>query len=749
MKRPFAVIGITYLLSQAVAAYLGAAFAAVCAIVAIIATVLYVLLCEKRNTVVVTASITVSVAMLMSFAYTKLYVENVVPVEGQAAVIRGQIIEEPYEQYGRFYYILKTEMIDAEGVRQKIKIRISSSEYIDAEYSDIFEGTVTFTSYSNENSYTSKRRLLAKGILATAYVSDGTEYTLSSGNDSLYSYAISFRNKLKRTVKALYTGEAGDVLIAMITGDESNISSDTLSAFRNTGIAHIIAVSGLHMSLLAFAVTKLLQKLLINRKVIAVIVSAVCWFYVAVAGFPMSSIRAAIMITVMLFGVLVDRLHTPLNSMGIALLIICLTNPYAAIDSGLLMSFSSTLGLLVAAPPLSRFLNRVLFKDKSGAAIGILRDIVNAASVAITASIFILPASVLYFGKISLLSPLVNLCLVSLSEVFLGLGMFTVFIAMLGSIGSFIAYPLMTVDWLFGKIIIFAVKMFNSIPVSTINTGKNTAIVVFGCVLICIVWGLLFANSKEKRKSLIVAVFCCVSVCFVWFCCERLLTDTKSVTIYNVGDAAVVTAVDGKSAVMLGAGGDSYSVSLAQYSMQDKGITELTALVLTDLSDDGASCAKAIVENMNPCEVFATDSGFYRDTVEYVTSERSITLNSVENKAICTGDIRLECLPDNEGLLWCNIKCGSMSVLVCPDNGNALNCPFGVDFDVAIMTDIPACVAAINASTYILCTDYSHGAVLVSQLMARGLRNVYCTGISGNIELAVREGRLYIGCDNL
>ncbi len=749
MKRPFAVIGITYLLSQAVAAYLGSSFALVTAISAIVITVLYLLACEKRNTVVVTVAVTVSIAMLVSFAYTKLYVEKVVPVEGQTVEIRGQVIEEPYEQYGRFYYILKTEMINADGIRHKIKIRVSSSKYVDAEYADIFEGVVTFTSYSNENSYASQKRLLAKGILATAYLSDDSEYVISAGKSGFYSHAISFRNKLKDTIKALYSDETGDLLIAMITGDESNISSDTLSSFRNTGIAHIIAVSGLHMSLLAFAVTKLLRKLLINRKIIATIVSAVCWFYVAVAGFPVSSIRAAIMISVMLFGVLVDRLHTPLNSMGIALLIICLTNPYAAIDAGLLMSFSSTLGLLVAAPPLSRFLNRILFKEKSGIVVGILRKIVNAASTALTAGIFILPASVLYFGKVSLLSPLVNLCVVSLAEVFLGLGMFTVFIAMLGSVGGFIAYPLMTVDWLFGKIIIGIIKLFDAIPISTVNTGKNTALVVFGCVLIGVVWALLFANSKEKRKSLVVAAFCCVSICFVWFFCERLLTDTKAVTAYNVGNAAVVTAVDGKSVIMLGAGGDSYAVTLAQYSMQDRGITELTALVLTDLSDSGASCSKAVIENMNPCEVFAIDGGFYRDTVEYVTNEKSIKLHDVENKAIITGNIRLECLRDIDDLLWIEIDCGNMSVLVCPEGGNALNCPFEADFDAVIMTDVPACIAAIDAGVYILCAEYDSGAALVSQLMARGIRNVYCTGIGGNIEIAEREGRLYIGGDSL
>ncbi len=750
MKRPFAVIGITYLLSQAVAAYLGSAFALVCALTALLILVIYRFLVEKRNTAVIAVLITASIAMFVSFAYTKMYVNNVVPVEGQTAYIKGQIIEEPYEQYGRYYYVIKTESIDADGVRQKIKIRVSSGTYIDAEYSDVFEGEVCFTDYSSENSYTSQKRLLAKGILATAYLPGDSVYTISSAKGGLYSYAISFRNTLKDTINDLYPDETGDILIAMMTGDEGNVDNDIISAFRNTGLAHIIAVSGLHLSLLALAVTKLLRKFLLNRKIIAAIVCAICWFYVAVAGFPMSAVRAAVMITVMLFGVLVDRLHTPLNSLGLAVLVICLTNPYAAIDAGLLMSFSSTFGLLVAAPEINRYLQRVIFKNKMGIATSILRNIVSAVTTSLTAGIFILPASVLYFGKVSLLSPITNLCLISLSELFLGLGMITVFIGLFGSFGRFIAYPIMAVNWLVGKIILGVVELFDSIPGAVLNTGKNTAIVVFGCVIIGVIWGLLFGCSKQRKRAFAASAFCCVVITSVWFYSGMILNDSKEITVYNVGNAAMVMANDRKSAILLGAGGDSYSVTLAQYDMQDKGISEITALVLTDMSASGAGRAKDIIENMKPCEVFAINDGFYRDTVEYTANKQSVPLSSSVNRSVSSGSVTVSNLTDSEGNIWSLIECGEMSVIVCPTGGNCLECPFGYSFDALIMTnEIPACVTAVNAKAYIICAEYQSGAVMVSQLMARGLKNVYCTGINGNIELAVRDGRLYIGGENI
>ena len=249
MKRPFAVIGITYLISQAVAAYLGTAATLAAVVLIAVAGVLYNIVLKKRNAAVITAVITACIAMILSFAYTKLYVETSIPLEGKTVYISGQITEEPYKQYGRYYYIVKTDFIGYDDVRQKSKIRISSKESLEAEYSDVFQGQVTFTGVSDENSYASKMRLLSKGITSSAYVADINDCSVSSGKASVYKYAIILRNKLKSTVNKLYTDDTADILSAMITGDESAIDKDTLNAFRNIGLAHVLAVSGLHLTL--------------------------------------------------------------------------------------------------------------------------------------------------------------------------------------------------------------------------------------------------------------------------------------------------------------------------------------------------------------------------------------------------------------------------------------------------------------------------------------------------------------------
>ncbi len=750
MKRPFAVIGITYLLSQAVAAYLGAIPSLAVGICMAFLLILYFFFDIKHSSLVLTIAITVFIAMLSFFAYTKIHVEKVIPVEGESAYIKGQIIEEPYEQYGRFYYIIKTDEISIDNVRQKTKIRVSSKNSIEAEFSDVFYGEVCFTSINDENTLHSKKRLLSKGIMATAYVVDENSCYISEGKSSAYNIAVFMRKTLKSNITELFSDDIGNILIAMMTGDESYLNDDTVTAFRNTGISHILAVSGLHLSLIALALTWFLRRFLINRKIIAVIVCIITWLFVAVAGFPMSSIRAAIMITVMLFGILVNRLHTPLNSLGIALLIICLINPYAAIDVGLLMSFSSTFGLIVAAPELNRYIQRILFKDKSGIAAGILRKIVSSVVCSLTASIFILPVSVLCFGKVSILSPISNLMLIPIAELFLGIGMLTVFFSFFGNIGKFIAYPLMAIDWFIGKLLSALVKMFDNIPGSVLNTGENTAIIVFGCILIGCLWAILFSRRGKRASSFITSAFCCVIIVFVWFISGYTMTDSKTITIYDVGNAQMILARDRQSAILLGAGGKSYDVSLAQYDMQDKGLSEISALILTDMSESGAACADAVINNMNPCEIFISENGSFYDTVKYTADKKSIAVYDSADMSVSTGSVKVSTNYDAEGKLWSCIECNKIKIIVCPDEVDCLYCPFGFEADAVVISDkTPACLAAIDAKAYIVSADYSSGAVIVSQLMARGIENVYCTGINGNIEFAMRDGRLYIGGENV
>ncbi len=752
MKRPFAVIGITYLISQSVAAYFGASFALAAAISFILCLIVYLFFSEKRNEVLITGLITATVAMLAFFAYSKLHVERMIPLEGNTVYIEGRIAEEPETRYGRYYYVIRTNCISESDMPQNTKIRVSSASSLEADYSDVFKGTVTFSSMRCDNDYYAHKQMLSSGITATAYLSNDCGYSISEGKGDIYSIAIMARRLLKDNIGDLYPDETGDILIGMMTGDDSRIDPRIVNAFRNTGIAHILAISGLHLTLLAGAVTWFLRRFLINRKIIAAIVIAVSWFFASIAGFPISSLRAAIMITVMLIGVIFDRQHSPLNSLGIAILLICIFNPYAAANAGLMMSFSATFGLIEAAPRINRYVLKKTLVDKSDITTSVLRSIISAFVTSATASLFILPASVLCFGKVSLMSPIANVLLIPLAEVFLVFGMIAVFLCFFGSIGTTIAYFFMTADWFIGKIVLAVTEYFNRFPDTVLNTGAGIGVTltVFGCVLIGVVWAVRFRNSKHRKKAFLAGVFSCLAIVTVWYCSEIVLKDTRTVTVYSVGDSAMILARDGEHTVLLGAGGDSYGVTLAKYDMNDKGISDISALVLTDMSESGASCADSLIQTMEPQKVFTLSDGYYCDNIEYMTEKYNTPLGSSENIAVSSGEVTVSNLTDDCGLIWSQIECGKLNVLVCPRNGNIKDCPFGLKYDSVIFTDsIPEGAKTLDSKSYIICSEYRTGARLKNQLMSMNFENVYCTGTDGNIELAFRDGRLLIGGENI
>lgn len=150
--------------------------------------------------------------------------------------------------------------------------------------------------------------------------------------------------------------QAGAVTAALITGERGQISQDTYDAMRGSGLAHIIAISGLHMSLVSGFFFVLIRYGLgfvggfserINvKKLAAVIAIGGSFVYLLIAGMPSPATRACIMITVFLLAILLDRAPTPIRSVAFAAFIIMIFMPEQVLNPGFQMSFMAVIALV-------------------------------------------------------------------------------------------------------------------------------------------------------------------------------------------------------------------------------------------------------------------------------------------------------------------------------------------------------------------------------------------------------------------
>lgn len=164
------------------------------------------------------------------------------------------------------------------------------------------------------------------------------------------------RSRIKSAVEARVAGDPGAFAAALLTGDRSGIGLGVLDDLRRSNLAHLLAISGLHMGLLVgfvfaalrygLALVPPLALRLPVRKIAAGVALVAGGFYLAVSGGNVATERAFVMVAVMLVAVLFDRRALSLRSVAIAAALLLLVQPETLLEPGFQMSFSATVALV-------------------------------------------------------------------------------------------------------------------------------------------------------------------------------------------------------------------------------------------------------------------------------------------------------------------------------------------------------------------------------------------------------------------
>lgn len=172
------------------------------------------------------------------------------------------------------------------------------------------------------------------------------------------------RTAIGARIKAVLPGEVGAIATALITGERGGISDETNQAFKDSGLFHILSISGLHMVVMAGAVFWTVRLLLAAipgaavtlpiKKIAAVAGIFAALVYLAISGGAFATVRAALMISVMFVAVLFDRPALALRNVAIAALLILAIYPESLFDAGFQMSFAAVTGLIAAYEELRR-----------------------------------------------------------------------------------------------------------------------------------------------------------------------------------------------------------------------------------------------------------------------------------------------------------------------------------------------------------------------------------------------------------
>lgn len=431
----------------------------------------------------------------------------------------------------------------------------------------------------------------AKGVLLIASVQD---WHITGVEEHPKFWPAFFGRALKDSVERAFPDSTAPLLTALLTGDKSQLPEEEYTALRRSGLAHIIAVSGLHVSFLAGFITTLLGS---HRQLSAAVGIGLLFFFAAAAGNTPSVLRAALMQALLLIAPLVDREHDPPTSLSAVLMLLLACNPYGAASVSLQLSFAAVAGIFLFTGPLCRrWGERLPTKPKgfwSKVGCRVARFFFASVATTLGAIVFTTPLMAWYFGTVSLISPLTNLlALWAVSYAFLG-GLVTALTGLLlPVVAALLAWVVSLPVWyLQGLVHILSELPFASVPTQSLYIGL-WMLLTYVLLFLWLLW-------RGQRGHLVLPV--CLSLAFL---CMALVLQSASLTggrltvsVLDVGQGLSVALYSkGKTALVDCGGSDAGNVA-ADY-IQTMGLCSIDLVILTHYHDDHAAGIPQLLERV-------------------------------------------------------------------------------------------------------------------------------------------------------
>ncbi len=271
-----------------------------------------------------------------------------------------------------------------------------------------------------------------KNIKYSCTVSDGLKVT-----DSTPSLFASIRSAIKDTLFSNLSKDTAAICYGMLIGDTDFIAPDAMQSFRYGGVAHIFAVSGLHIGLIYGIAYFLIKKLLLNTQAASIISVLLIFFYAGICGFTLSSVRAAIMCAVNAFTKIVHFKYDGLNSLAFSVIIVLAITPVSLFSLGYQLSVCAVGGILILSKNIEKALSRAKIPNK----------ISSAAGVSFGAQLGTMPVMLSGFGYLSGAGMVLNIVVVPVisalfSLMFLGTIICTIIPPIASSLVPVAALPL-------------------------------------------------------------------------------------------------------------------------------------------------------------------------------------------------------------------------------------------------------------------------------------------------------------------
>lgn len=438
-----------------------------------------------------------------------------------------------------------------------------------------------------------------RGIFLLGYQT-GEIKVISSQKIPGWCFPALLRQKIQTILTQCFSEDASAFAKALLLGDGTGLSYAVNTDFKISGIRHIIAVSGLHISILYGLVSLVTLR---RRYLTAAVGIPVLLLFAAVAGFTPSVTRACIMVWLMLLAQVFDREYDGLTALSFAVLVMLTVNPLAVTSVSLQLSAGCVAGILLFNGPINSWL-----KKKIPEGTGLLQRLRNllcsSISVSLSAYALITPLCAFYFGTVSLVGVVTNLLtLWVVNLIFNGMVilcvLFPVLPAAAKALGWLLSWPV--------RYVLAVSGLLADLPLVAVYTKSIYVAFWLGFVYLLL---LVFLLMKKKQPGVLLCcgtLGLCLALLASWV--EPLMSDTR-ITMLDVGQGqAILLQTEGKT-VLVDCGGDSDSATadIVTETLLSQGITRLDGIIITHYDRDHAGALHNLLTRVDTDCLFLPDT---------------------------------------------------------------------------------------------------------------------------------------------
>ncbi len=440
-------------------------------------------------------------------------------------------------------------------------------------------------SASNPYAYDFKKSLESSGIRAIAFVYRDTNVRVlkkSGGSFFLSKIVNPLRNHIEATIDANLHGDSSALLKGLMLGLGRKLPKDVRDAFADSGTVHILAVSGLHVGIIAGMAWLLFASIIrLPRSLSAVLTISLLVIFAGLVGGRPSVLRAGFMFSIIIIGASLNRPANLLNSIGAAGAILLAVKPVWLYDIGFQLSFGATLGIGYLLPKFQNWLPERLSKQDF-----VGKWVVSPFLVSLAATLGTAPLVAWHFHRFQLIGPIANLVVLPPLGMIIGYGLLA---AIFQSIVPQISSLFLAADWVLLRVYLLnVVKFFADLPFAYLAFPHPALSWIFGYYTVMVSAPFLLQRLKIKFLGPItyLVVMGLTLVIGHITSVEQIREDVR-ITFFDVGqgDCILVEFADGREMLIDGGppGGTHFSVT--PY-LQARGLEKIDAIVVSHTDAD-------------------------------------------------------------------------------------------------------------------------------------------------------------------